>query len=71
MHSLDDQAKRRITEGRYCWLRKASEDGLTLAALTMVRGLAHHEGHQAQPVVVHRPMTAYAVQDGGLVPPQT
>ncbi len=71
MHSLDDQAKERVTKGRYYPLRAASDDGLTLAALTMVRDLAHHEGHQVQPAVVHRGMEVLAVAEGGLVPLKT
>jgi hypothetical protein len=68
MHSLDDQAKKRITQAPYYRLRAASDDGLTLAALTMVRDLAHHEGHQVQPAEVHRGMEILAAVEGGLVP---
>jgi hypothetical protein len=68
MHSLDDQAKERITKGPYYGLRAASDDGLTLAALTMVRDLAHHEGHRVQPALVHRGMELLAAVEGGLVP---
>jgi hypothetical protein len=68
MHSMDDQAKERITKDPYYGLRAASDDGLTLAALTMVRDLAHHEGHRVEPALVHRGMELLAVEKGGLVP---
>jgi hypothetical protein len=68
MHWLDDQAKERITEGPYYGLRAASDDGLTLAALTMVRDLAHHGDHRVQPALVHRGMELLAAVEGGLVP---
>lgn len=48
MHSLDDQASKRLGRDYREVTRRASEDGLTQAALTLVRGIAHHNGSEVQ-----------------------
>jgi hypothetical protein len=47
--------------------RRASEDGRTQAALTLVRGIAHHHGCEVQ-ALVWRGMEVLAVEKGRLVP---
>ena len=55
MHSLDDQAHKRLGPDYREVIRRASEDGRTQAALTLVRGIAHHHGSEVQAHVFREP----------------
>lgn len=57
MHSLDDQAHKRLGPGYRETLRRASEDGRTQAALTLVRGIAHHHGSEVRALVLRETKT--------------
>lgn len=67
MHSLDDQAHKRLGPDYRKVNRRASEDGRTQAALTLVRGIAHHHGSEVQ-ALVWRGMEVLAVEKDRLVP---
>jgi hypothetical protein len=67
LHSLDDQAHKRIGPEYRAKIRRASEDGRTQAGLTLVRGIAHHHGLDVR-AIVWQPVGMFAVQAGELVP---
>ena len=67
MHSMDDQAHKRLGPDYREVTRRASEDGRTQAALTLVRGIAHHHGSEVQ-ALVWRGMEVLAFEKGRLVP---
>lgn len=67
MHSLDDQAHRRLKAPYREVTRRATGDGRTQAALTLVRGIAHHHGSEVQ-AGVWQSMGVFAAVDGAWVP---
>ncbi len=67
MHSLDDQLHKRLGPDYREVTRRATEDGRTQAALTLVRGIAHHHGSEVQ-ALVWRGMELLAVEKDRLVP---
>lgn len=84
LHVLDDAATTRLGRENYRSRRAATEDGRTQAALTLVRGIAHHHLAEVQASMLRRstmfsvdadgalvPVQVYAVQASGLVPVTT
>lgn len=63
MHTLDDQAHKRLGPDYRELTRRASEDGRTQAALTLVRGIAHHHGSEVRALVLRE--TSLRVMRGG------
>lgn len=81
MHSLDDQAHKRLGKDYREVTRRATEDGRAQAALTLVRGIVHHHGSEVQAPVWRRlgiftarpngervEMRMYTARDGEYVP---
>lgn len=66
MHSLDDQAHKRVGKDYRDVTRRGSEDGRTQAALTLVRGIAHHHGSEVQALVWYR-LATFTARGGEFV----
>lgn len=66
MHSLDDQAHKRLGRAYREVTRRATEDGRTPAALCLVRGIAHHQLSEVRALVL-RETTRHVMLDGELV----